>query len=768
MNRHPRIFSKRRLALAGSVLVLTLALAVLGVFAVWFFTPEPTFTDTVRPLDGRISALVVRFDADDPVFESDSENALQTLAAQWAQRASSLGIPALFVATHTERGALFRLDGAAADPALTEQDRLFQKADWLQTVCEAAEQAGLSVYALTEPGTVPAASLVQTQAALRAAYPIAGVAVASPDGRILSCADYLTTQSLPTDGADASMPELLRFETLDDANKTELLRFLLAGGAGAAFDGALSSDPEAMGAACTTISAQYPVLSEFEPSCTLGVTYPSLDETNTATLSGGTIFLVGTSDPEKEITCNGESVTRWGEKGMFGVLLSDLSYGDNVITLEQPGGETLSVTLYRPEPVPEPQELEPSDPEESSSASESTAESDSVKTQEEKEPEIPHDDTVEVPAGTKIRMDNAITSLLYDPSDNGYISETVTSGAVGEVASCAETTRSGVATWAYQLTSGDWVLASNTTVLENAASAKFTGASAQPSSAADNAEILTFTGTGTPLAYAEAEGSTLTLRFYGAEFSQDFAVSGSSFVKESVQTPFDGGTELSLTLNQPVWGWHVAYENDTVRLTLKVPPAASDNALLPLKNVRILLDAGHGGTDPGALGIGGEGAPQEKDLNLMAAEGARQRLEQLGAEVIMMRSDDVFFTLEERLLKISEVQPDFFLSLHHNSTVLTTDCNDWFGTECYYFYPSGKDFAEALTDEVCTILDRNNRGAYWNYYYVTRSSLCPSALLELGFVVSPADYESISDNTNLWLTADAIARAVQKTLQASA
>ena len=106
-----------------------------------------------------------------------------------------------------------------------------------------------------------------------------------------------------------------------------------------------------------------------------------------------------------------------------------------------------------------------------------------------------------------------------------------------------------------------------------------------------------------------------------------------------------------------------------MQLTLKTPPAASDDPLLPLKNVRILLDAGHGGTDPGALGVGGEGVPQEKDLNLMAAQGAQQRLEQLGAEVIMLRSDDTFFSLDERLLKISEVQPDFFLSLHHNSTV---------------------------------------------------------------------------------------------------
>lgn len=772
MNRRSRFFSKKRIALAGSALVLTLVLAALGLFAVWFFTPEPTFSYTVRPLGEKVTAMVVRFDANDPLWESEPETAMDKLAAQWAAKAASLGIQALFVTTHSERGALFRLDGVSADPMLTERDTFFQKADWLQAVCEAAEKAQLSVYALAEPAAVPAESLSETQAALRAAYPLAGVAVASPDGRVLSCADYLETQSISSSGVDASLPELLLLETMDDTAETKLLRFLLDGGAGAAFDGALLKDESALGTACTTVRADYPVLSNFEPSRTLGVTYPTLDEANTATISGDTIFFVGTSDPEKEIICNGESVARWGEKGMFGVLLTGLSYGDNVITLEQPGADSLTVTLYRPEPVPEPEELEEPSEEESEPASESTSASQETQEEqtpeEEEEPAVPHDETVEVPAGTKVRMDNAITSLLYDPSDNGYISETVTSGAVGEVASCAETMRSGVATWAYQLTSGDWVLASSTTVVENAPEASFTGAAAKASTAAKNAEILTFEGTGTPMAYAEAEGNTLRLRFYGASFSDDFAVTGSSFVSQTAQTPFDGGTELDLTLNQPVWGWHIAYENDTVQLTLKTPPAASDDPLLPLKNVRILLDAGHGGTDPGALGVGGEGAPQEKDLNLMAAQGAQQRLEQLGAEVIMIRSDDTFFTLEERLLKISEVQPDFFLSLHHNSTVLTTDCNDWFGTECYYFYPSGEAFAKTLTDEVCTALDRNNRGALWNYYYVTRSSLCPAALLELGFVVSPADYESVSDNTSLWLTADAIARAVQNTLNSSA
>ena len=91
MNRLPRFFSKKRLALAGSALVLTLVLAALGLFAVWFFTPEPTFTYTVRPLGEKITAMVVRFNADDPLWQSEPETAMDTLAQQWADKARKLG-----------------------------------------------------------------------------------------------------------------------------------------------------------------------------------------------------------------------------------------------------------------------------------------------------------------------------------------------------------------------------------------------------------------------------------------------------------------------------------------------------------------------------------------------------------------------------------------------------------------------------------------------------------------------------------------------------
>lgn len=67
---------------------------------------------------------------------------------------------------------------------------------------------------------------------------------------------------------------------------------------------------------------------------------------------------------------------------------------------------------------------------------------------------------------------------MYDPSGDGNISETARRGAIAQVAACAETVRNGKTTWAYQLTSGDWVLAYNVQEVEGGA-ASFTGAQAR-------------------------------------------------------------------------------------------------------------------------------------------------------------------------------------------------------------------------------------------------------------------------------------------------
>ena len=345
---------------------------------------------------------------------------------------------------------------------------------------------------------------------------------------------------------------------------------------------------------------------------------------------------------------------------------------------------------------------------------------------------------------------------MYDPSGDGNISETARRGAIAQVAACAETVRNGKTTWAYQLTSGDWVLAYNVQEVEGGA-ASFTGAQAVCSG---RDELLQFSGSGTPLAYTNQIENTLSLRFYGAEFAADFAVSGSSLVRRCEVKPFEGGTELVLHFDAPLWGHVISYEGNTVLVVLKAAPTRSTEPNKPLAGVKVLLDAGHGDTDTGAMGAGGQNAPLEKDANLAVAKAAQYRLEQLGATVEMIRTDDTFLSLEQRNAKITELRPDFFIAVHHNSVLLNNDANQSSGTECYYFYDSGKALAETLVAQVTAATRRPSRGAMWGYYYVTRNTLCPAVLLETGFMPNPAEFETVTDETSMWAAGDAIARSV--------
>jgi N-acetylmuramoyl-L-alanine amidase len=87
---------------------------------------------------------------------------------------------------------------------------------------------------------------------------------------------------------------------------------------------------------------------------------------------------------------------------------------------------------------------------------------------------------------------------------------------------------------------------------------------------------------------------------------------------------------------------------------------------LGLSARRIVIDAGHGGHDPGTIGRGGL---QEKDLVLDVAQRLATLVrEQLGADVIMTRDSDVFIPLEERTAIANSKGADLFLSIHANSS----------------------------------------------------------------------------------------------------
>lgn len=720
--RRKRRPQKRRASWA-LILVLVLAAVACGaVFLLWPKNADRTAASAQVPQDV-VKGWALRFGPGTGLLETApaSGKALLDLAGQQADQAKNAGMNALFLQVGDASGAICRLRGWQALPALTEHETLFDKPDALAAFCQAAAQRGLAVYAVV----TDAAQTELEQLWKR--YAVAGIYRLDGERYVPAWGEGEPYLSAAAGGGEAV---------------AALYRKTLSGTPGVVFGAGAQADRESLGLMVSGLSrTAKPTLLGYAPAAQLAVTYPQ----DGASLYTASCFLMGTSDPAQELTMNGQPVERYGTQGLFGVLV-DLAVGDNVFTFSQGGAQT-AVTVRR-----------------------------AAATGGGGGGALPHDATVEVEPDTWVQMNNLITSLLYDPSSDGNINETLRQGAVGRVINCAETVRNGKVTWAYQLAGGDWVLAYNATVLgKDVAGASFTGAAAQlldapPADAlgvrAQNAaadgrtELLTFTGSGTPVAYTNQIDNTLSLVFRDTSLSADFAVTGSSLVQSWQVKPFEGGCELVLDFGRPLWGHVLQYTGGTVQLVLKGAPRRAQDPAKPLTGVSVLLDPGHGADDSGAMGAGGSAAPLEKDVNLAAATAAQQRLEELGATVHMIRTGDTFLTLDERNQAISELYPDFFIAVHHNSIDLSVDANAARGTECYYFYDSGKALAESLVTNVTAATGRANRSAQWGYYYVTRNTLCPAVLLEIGFMPNPAEYEDLTQEATLRATGDAIARSV--------
>jgi N-acetylmuramoyl-L-alanine amidase len=112
-----------------------------------------------------------------------------------------------------------------------------------------------------------------------------------------------------------------------------------------------------------------------------------------------------------------------------------------------------------------------------------------------------------------------------------------------------------------------------------------------------------------------------------------------------------------------------------------IPGVATDRkptTAQPIGLRKIVLDPGHGGKDPGAIGAGGIA---EKDLVLMIAKKLAVKLKrEMGVEVILTRSDDTFIPLEGRTAIANAEQADLFVSLHMNASPNA----DAKGLETYY------------------------------------------------------------------------------------
>lgn len=217
--------------------------------------------------------------------------------------------------------------------------------------------------------------------------------------------------------------------------------------------------------------------------------------------------------------------------------------------------------------------------------------------------------------------------------------------------------------------------------------------------------------------------------------------------------------------SEQLWGHKLRYDGTTLVASLRHPPMLQSGRS-PLVGRRIVLDPGHGGAeDPGTTGPTGL---SEKDLTLPVTRLVRDELVRRGATVTLTRDADVYVDLKDRVGLIRTLEPDFALSLHYNALPDAGDARHTQGIGAFWFDPASHSLARALHTGLTTRLERPSYGVFWDNLAMTRPTVCPSVLLEIGFLTHPEEFEWVTDPAAQTRLATAIADSLEAWLLSTA
>ncbi|NJN88802.1 MAG: N-acetylmuramoyl-L-alanine amidase [Leptolyngbyaceae cyanobacterium SL_7_1] len=176
--------------------------------------------------------------------------------------------------------------------------------------------------------------------------------------------------------------------------------------------------------------------------------------------------------------------------------------------------------------------------------------------------------------------------------------------------------------------------------------------------------------------------------------------------------------------------------------------------------VVVVIDPGHGGRDPGAIGIGGI---HEADIVLPVGLQVAALLQEQGVNAVLTRSDDREIELEPRVQIAERADADLFVSIHANSISLSRpDVN---GIETYYYSDSGLRFGQVIHNSMIQLPGVQDRGVRRARFYVIRNTSMPAVLLELGFVTGAQDVRLLADPEFRGQMAAAITRGILQYIQ---
>lgn len=182
----------------------------------------------------------------------------------------------------------------------------------------------------------------------------------------------------------------------------------------------------------------------------------------------------------------------------------------------------------------------------------------------------------------------------------------------------------------------------------------------------------------------------------------------------------------------------------------------------PQKTKTVVLDAGHGGSDSGKVGINGA---KEKEINLEIAKYIKELLEQEGIRVVMTREEDGPLAqskvedLKYRVKLMNETAPELAVSIHQNSY----HEENVYGAQVFYFETSveGEKAAGILQQSLQQVNPENTKKIKANNtYYLLKKTEVPTVIVECGFLSNSAEAQKLVTKEYQEAVAKAVAEGV--------
>ncbi|MBA4407538.1 hypothetical protein C0389_09710 [bacterium] len=192
-----------------------------------------------------------------------------------------------------------------------------------------------------------------------------------------------------------------------------------------------------------------------------------------------------------------------------------------------------------------------------------------------------------------------------------------------------------------------------------------------------------------------------------------------------------------------IWGYDLKPVGKELIFRIKYPPVYSLESNLSLKGMKFSIEAGHGGSNTGAVGLSGL---KEKEINLKLSQLLENQLKKYGADVLQVRDSDKDMSLIEKRDIVTKSDANIHISIHANSSEPENEFLGTSGTSTFYNNPFWAKLAEKIYYRM-TELGLKPFGSVGSFNYrVTRMSDIPAILVEQAFMSHAEDEEKLIDD----------------------